>query len=85
MCGSLQLSWSRIVSGAELYEGDNIHTFATDWHFHEGWQVVILTEGGRRYQFRDGTVTAKPGQVVFCHLVSYIERAALRKVERASR
>jgi AraC-like DNA-binding protein len=64
MRGTLQLSLSQIVAEAELYEGENIHTFATDWHFHEGWQVVIPTKGGRRYQFRDGTVTARPGQLL---------------------
>jgi AraC-like DNA-binding protein len=64
MRGTLRFSLSQIVSGAELYDGDNIKTFATDWHFHEGWQVVALTKGERRYQFRTGTVTAQPGQLV---------------------
>ena len=64
MRGTLRFLRSEIVSGAELYDGDNILTFATDWHFHEGWQLVTLTKGRRRYQFRNGTVIAKPGEVV---------------------
>jgi AraC-like DNA-binding protein len=64
MRGTLRFSLSPILSGAELYDGDNIQRFSTDWHFHEGWQLVTLTKGERRYQFRNGTVTAKPGQLV---------------------
>jgi AraC-like DNA-binding protein len=64
MRGGLRFSLSQIVPGAELYDGDNVQTFATDWHFHEGWQLVTLSKGGRRYQFRNGSVTAKPGQLV---------------------
>jgi AraC-like DNA-binding protein len=52
------------VSGAELYDGEDIETFATDWHFHEGWQLVALTKGERHYQLRNGTVIAKPGRLI---------------------
>jgi hypothetical protein len=41
--GILRFSRSRAVSGAELYDGEDIKTFATDWHYHEGWQLVALT------------------------------------------
>jgi AraC-like DNA-binding protein len=60
----LRLSRSQAVSGAELYDGEDIETFATDWHFHEGWQLVALTKGARHYQFRNGSVIAKPGRLI---------------------
>jgi AraC-like DNA-binding protein len=62
--GKLRLSRSQAVSGAELYDGEDIETFATDWHFHEGWQFVALTKGERHYQFRHGSVIAKPGHLI---------------------
>jgi AraC-like DNA-binding protein len=52
------------LSGAELYDGEDIETFATDWHFHEGWQLVALTKGERHYQFRNGSVIATPGRLI---------------------
>lgn len=64
MNGTLQLSLSQVEPEAELHEGRDIHTFATDWHFHDTWQLVIATKGGRRYQFRDSTFTAKPGELL---------------------
>src|ERR1700761_2062512 len=60
----LRLSWSEAVFGAELYDGENVETFATGWHFHEGWQYVAVTKGARRYEFRSGTIVAKPGHLV---------------------
>jgi AraC-like DNA-binding protein len=60
----LRLSWSEAISGAELYDGENVETFATGWHFHEGWQFVAVTKGERRYEFRSGTIVAKPGRLV---------------------
>lgn len=60
----LRLAWSEAVAGAELYEGENVETFATGWHFHEGWQFVAVTKGERRYEFRSGTIVAKPGRLV---------------------
>jgi AraC-like DNA-binding protein len=62
--GNLRLSWSPAVSGAELYDGEDIETFATDWHFHEGWQLVALTKGERHYQLRNGSVIARPGRLI---------------------
>jgi AraC-like DNA-binding protein len=62
--GTLRSSRSKAVSGAELYDGEDIKTYATDWHFHEGWQLVALTKGERRYQLRNGSVVAKPGQLI---------------------
>lgn len=64
MGGNLRLTRSPALSGAELYEGDDIESFATDWHFHEGWQLVALTKGERHYQLRNGSVIAKPGRLV---------------------
>jgi AraC-like DNA-binding protein len=61
---TLRLSRSAAVSGAELYDGEDIETFATDWHFHEGWQLVALTKGERHYQLRNGSVIARPGQLI---------------------
>lgn len=61
---NLRLSRSQAVSGAELYDGEDIETFATDWHFHEGWQLVALTKGERHYQLRNGSVIAKPGRLI---------------------
>jgi hypothetical protein len=61
---NLRLSRSQTISGAELYDGEDIETFATDWHFHEGWQLVALTKGARHYQFRKGSVIAKPGRLI---------------------
>ncbi len=61
---NLRLSRSQALYGAELYDGEEIETFATDWHFHEGWQLVALTKGERHYQFRSGSVIAKPGRLV---------------------
>jgi len=61
---SLRLSWSDTVAGAELYIGEDVKSFASDWHFHEGWQLVAVTKGERRYEFKSGTVIAKPGQLV---------------------
>jgi AraC-like DNA-binding protein len=60
----LQLSRSEAVSGAELYDGEDVETFATDWHFHEGWQLVALTKGERHYQLRNGSIIAKPGELI---------------------
>jgi len=61
---SLRLSWSDTVAGAELYVGEDVKFFTSDWHFHEGWQLVSVTKGERRYEFKSGTVIAKPGQLV---------------------
>lgn len=61
---SLRLSWSEAVAGAELYVGKDVRAFTSNWHFHEGWQVVSVTKGERRYEFKSGTVIAKPGQLV---------------------
>jgi AraC-like DNA-binding protein len=61
---SLKLSWSHAVAGAELYVGEDVKVFASDWHFHEGWQLVAVTKGERRYEFKSGSVIAKPGQLV---------------------
>jgi AraC-like DNA-binding protein len=61
---ALRLSWSDAVAGAELYVGEDVKSFASDWHFHEGWQLVAVTKGERRYEFKSGTVIAKPGQLV---------------------
>lgn len=60
----LRLSRSEVVSGVELYHGDNIKMFATDWHFHQGWQLVAVMKGERHYQFRKGSIIARPGQLV---------------------
>jgi len=60
----LRLSWSEAVAGTELYDGENVETFATGWHFHEGCQYVAVTKGARRYEFRSGTLVAKPGLLV---------------------
>lgn len=61
---ALRLSWSNAIAGAELYVGEDVKSFASDWHFHEGWQLVAVTKGERRYEFKSGTVIAKPGQLV---------------------
>jgi AraC-like DNA-binding protein len=60
----LRLFWSQAISGTELYNGENVETFATGWHFHEGWQFVAVTKGERRYEFRSGAIVAKPGCLV---------------------
>jgi AraC-like DNA-binding protein len=60
----LRLSGSKAVPGAELYCGDDVHAFGTDWHFHEGWQIVAVTRGERQYRFNRGSVVARPGQLV---------------------
>lgn len=60
----VRFSLSDSVPGAELHDGEDVGTFATDWHFHEGWQLVALTQGERHYQLRDGYVVARPGQLV---------------------
>lgn len=60
----LKLSWSEAISGTELYDGEDVETFATDWHFHEGWQLVAVTRGERHYQFKSGSIVAKPGRLV---------------------
>lgn len=60
----LRLSWSEAISGAELYDGEDIETFTTGWHFHEGWQFVAVTKGERRYEFKSGTIVARPGHLV---------------------
>ncbi len=59
-----RLSWSEALCGAELYHGEDIGTFATDWHFHEGWQLVAVTRGERHYEFKSGCIVAQPGQLV---------------------
>jgi AraC-like DNA-binding protein len=61
---SLKLSWSHAVAGAELYVGEDVKVFTSDWHFHEGWQLVAVTKGERRYEFKSGTIIARPGQLV---------------------
>ena len=43
--------------GSELYEGDDIESFATDWHFHERLAV------GRAYERR----AALSAQKRLCH------------------
>ncbi|WP_114205695.1 AraC family transcriptional regulator [Acidisarcina polymorpha] len=60
----LRLSWSEAISGTELYDGENVETFATDWHFHEGWQLVAVTKGERHYQFKSSSIVARPGRLV---------------------
>jgi AraC-like DNA-binding protein len=60
----LKLAWSEAIVGAELYDGEDVQTFSTGWHFHEGWQLVAVTKGKRHYQFREGSIIAKPGQLV---------------------
>jgi AraC-like DNA-binding protein len=62
--GSLRLSWSDSVAGAELYVGKDVRTFASNWHFHEGWQLVEVTKGERHYECKSGTITARPGRLV---------------------
>ena len=61
---SLRLSWSDAVAGAELYVGNDVGAFASDWHFHDGWQVVAVTKGERRYELKSGTIIARPGGLV---------------------
>ncbi len=61
----LRLSWSGALRGAELYDGENVGTFATDWHFHEGCQLVAVTRGERHYEFKSSRIVARPGQLVF--------------------
>jgi AraC-like DNA-binding protein len=60
----LRLSWSGVVAGAELYVGNDVRAFASDWHFHEGWQLVAVTKGERRYELKSGTIIAKPGRLI---------------------
>jgi AraC-like DNA-binding protein len=60
----LKLAWSEAIAGAELYDGEDVQTFSTGWHFHEGWQLVAVTKGKRHYEFKSGCVVAKPGQLV---------------------
>ena len=61
---SLRLSWSDAVAGAELYVGKDVRTFASNWHFHEGWQLVAVTKGERHYELKSSTIIAKPGRLV---------------------
>ncbi len=82
---SLRLSWSEAVAGAELYVGKDVRAFASNWHFHEGWQVVSVTKGERRYEFKSGTVIAKPGQLVLLPPGWSTELIALRGAIPASR
>lgn len=60
----LKLAWSEAIVGAELYDGEDVQTFSTGWHFHEGWQLVAVTKGKRHYEFKSGCITAEPGQLV---------------------
>ena len=64
MLNPMRLSWSEAISGAELYDGNGVETFTTGWHFHDGWQLVALTRGERHYQFRNGSIIAKPGHLI---------------------
>jgi AraC-like DNA-binding protein len=61
---SLRVSWSDAVAGAELYIGKDVGAFTSDWHFHEGWQLVAVTKGERRYELKSGAIIAKPGRLV---------------------
>jgi AraC-like DNA-binding protein len=61
---SLRLSWSDAVAGAELYVGKDVRNFASNWHFHEGWQLVAVTKGERHYELKSNTIIAKPGRLV---------------------
>ncbi|MDE1177537.1 MAG: AraC family transcriptional regulator [Edaphobacter sp.] len=60
----LKLSRSEVIEGAELYEGKLVDRFDTGWHLHDGWQFVAVTHGERCYQFKSGTIVAKPGHLV---------------------
>ncbi len=60
----LSLSWSGALCGAELYDGEGVNSFATNWHFHEGWQLVAVTRGERHYEFKSGCIVAQPGRLV---------------------
>jgi hypothetical protein len=60
----LRLSWSDAVAGAELYVGKNVRAFSSNWHFHEGWQLVAVTKGERHYELKSGNIVAKPGRLV---------------------
>lgn len=64
MRDGLRLSRSKAIPGAELYYGDDVLAFGTDWHFHEGWQRVAVVKGERHYQFKGGSVVSKPGHLV---------------------
>jgi AraC-like DNA-binding protein len=61
---TLTLSWSEALRGAELYVGQDVRAFATDWHFHEGLQLVAVIRGERNYEFKSGSIVAQPGQLV---------------------
>jgi AraC-like DNA-binding protein len=61
---SLRLSWSNTVAGAELYVGNDVNAFTSNWHFHEGWQLVAVTKGERHYELKSGTIIARPGRLV---------------------
>jgi|SRR6187402_79861 len=60
----LTLSRSGVLKGTELYEGNFVDRFDTGWHLHDGWQIVAVTHGERRYQFKATTLVARPGQLV---------------------
>jgi AraC-like DNA-binding protein len=60
----LTLSWSNALRGTELYDGQDVGTFATDWHFHEGLQLVAVTRGERHYEFKARRIVAQPGQLI---------------------
>jgi len=62
--GPLALSRSGVIKGTELYEGTLVDKFETGWHLHDGWQIVAVTHGERRYQFNAGTLVARPGHLV---------------------
>jgi hypothetical protein len=69
----LRLCWSEAISGTELYDGENVDTFTTDWHFHEGWQLVAVTKGARHYEFKAGSIVAQPGRLLLVPPDSYTE------------
>lgn len=79
----LRLSRSGVIEGAELYQGRLVDKFDTGWHLHEGWQFVAVTHGERRYQFKSGTIVAKPGHLVLLP-PNLVHRAEGVKHERAS-
>lgn len=60
----LRLLRSSSLPGTELYQGDDVYSFDTDWHFHEGWQVVTVTEGERKYELKSGSLIARLGNLV---------------------
>jgi AraC-like DNA-binding protein/mannose-6-phosphate isomerase-like protein (cupin superfamily) len=59
--GTLSIAREPAPSAAELYSAKNLKDFATGLHFHSEVQIVVVSEGERKFTFRGETLVLTEG------------------------